>query len=777
MLRWTRKLATKSFPLRISPEITQAIHENVPVVSLESTIITHGFPFPANLEMAREVEHKIRSNGCIPATCAFIEGVPYVGLNDVQIEMLAELKAANKVSRRDIGVTMAQGLNGGTTIAGTMILSHMAGIDVFATGGLGGVHRDGHITMDVSADLTELSRTPVTVVCAGPKLILDIPRTMEFLETQGVFVGTYNDDGRSQVDIPGFFCRSSGVKSPYSFSSWREIASIIHNQNGIMGLSSGNLVCVPPPRGSSLSSEFIEQIIMEANAEAVTNGVKGKDLTPFLLKKIASATDGKSVECNKQFVINNAEAACSIAKELCELKVSGSASEEKQVGFQPSTGLKLFKTKSGNNALEQEILHEKVEKLETKRVADKVDTVIIGLVALDTICSLQQEPIMADSNPGKMTASLGGVGYNVSLAHGYGLENQNIKTTYRFVSAVGDDLAGKSILKGLQDLGQDISGIKVCEAKSSAQYNAILDPRGELVLACADMKIFESTHILEHMKQELKRAQPRLVVVDCNLLAKALDSIFATVGQMPMKPTVIVEPTSKPKLARLGQVNSNRLQVFPNNIVLLITPTVAELEQIHSSFSQRELFDDYDSWFPALDSLGIDSVFREKLTALSLKFPGLKELMKRGTFQQAFQVLPYVPHILVKLGKHGCVLIKLSTNVNDYKSVPTTSQYLPTVTLISSGKTHEDEKKFGIVIEYYDIPEENKHIDIVNVTGAGDSFLGYLSSSLLKENWLVPEIETLEQEWGKWETVHKSQLASGKSLQSNLAISEGILEI
>ncbi|OBA21486.1 hypothetical protein METBIDRAFT_78432 [Metschnikowia bicuspidata var. bicuspidata NRRL YB-4993] len=734
MLRWTRFLSTHSRTLRISPEVTQALQENVPVVALESTIITHGFPYPANLEMARAVERKIRDHGCVPATCAFLKGVPHVGLSDRQIENLAELKTANKVSRRDIGATMAQRLDGGTTIAGTMILSHMAGIDVFATGGLGGVHRDGHITMDVSADLTELSRTPVTVVCAGPKLILDIGRTMEFLETQGVFVGTYNDDGRARVEIPGFFCRSSGVKSPYSFSSWREMASIVHNQNRVMGLSSGSLVCVPPPSETALSSDLIDGIINNASMEALAQGVLGKELTPFLLAKIAAATGGQSVECNKQFVINNAEAACAIAKELGDLK-----------------------TGSGP--------------------VNAVDTMVIGLVALDTICTLQQEPVMADSNPGKMAAGLGGVGFNVSLAHLYGLQNQGIKANLRFISAVGDDLPGTSIIKSLEERTHDVSGIKVYKDESSAQYTAMLSPLGELVMACADMKIFEKEHFATHVGKELARARPRVVVTDCNLLAASLDAVMAACQLMPSRPIVIVEPTSKPKLARLSQVNSANLRVFPNNTVLLITPTVAELEQIHASFSQREFFDDYDSWFPALDSLGIDAGFRDKLHALGLKFPALKDLLKTGTFQQAFQVLPYVPNILVKMGRYGCVLIKLSTNVNDYKSVPTTSKFRPTATLVSSGKPHDDNKRFGIVVEYFDIPHENKSIDIVNVTGAGDSFLGYLSASLLKENWLVPEIESLEQEWGKWEAVYKSQLASGKSLQSLSAISEKILEI
>lgn len=303
--------------LFVSPEVKQALAERTPVVALESTIITHGFPYPQNLEMATLVEQKIRSNGCVPATCAFIKGVPYVGLTNEQIEYLSAQSGVNKVSRRDIGPTMSQGLDGGTTIAGTMILAHKAGIQVFATGGLGGVHRDGHITMDVSADLTELGRTPVAVVCSGPKLILDVPRTMEFLETQGVFVGTFNEEEKGK--IPGFFCRDSGVLSPYSFSDWKQMASIIYNHNNVMGLTSGTLVCVPPPEDSALPSEFIDEIIENANEEAFAKGISGKQLTPFLLQKIARDTQGLSVSCNRELVVNNADASCKIAQELVAL--------------------------------------------------------------------------------------------------------------------------------------------------------------------------------------------------------------------------------------------------------------------------------------------------------------------------------------------------------------------------------------------------------------------------------------------------------------------------
>lgn len=318
----TRLASAKPFrlPLVISDEISHALStKSQAVVSLESTIITHGLPFPQNLEMVQEVELTIRKNGAIPATCAFLNGKPHIGLSSSQLTALAELKDANKVSRRDVGYVMANGQNGGTTIALTMILSSMAGIKVFATGGLGGVHRDGQFTMDISADLTELGRTPVSVVCAGPKSILDIGLTLEYLETQGVFVGTYSKDSKS-VDIPGFYARESGFRSPYAFGSYAEAANIIHNQNNVMNLQSGSILCIPPSVETAMPSEMILKIIIEANEEAKALGISGKELTPFLLGRIAKVTEGKSVKSNIELVLNNARAATEIAKELLNIE-------------------------------------------------------------------------------------------------------------------------------------------------------------------------------------------------------------------------------------------------------------------------------------------------------------------------------------------------------------------------------------------------------------------------------------------------------------------------
>ena len=316
--------------LRLTEEVRNALNLRKPVVSLESTIISHGLPYPQNIDMAVEVESILRDQGVTPATCAFIDGRPHVGLTQSDLLRFAEasqLGKVHKVSRRDIGFVMANKLNGGTTISLTMILSHLAGIKFFATGGLGGVHRDnpGETSMDISADLTELGRTPVSVICAGPKSILDIPRTLEFLETQGVFVGTYNEDkkqvAQNELKLPGFYTRESNVTSPFGFDTLEEAARIVFNQQ-LLNLQSGNVFCIPPPKDTALNNDFITLIIDKANEEAKENRISGKQLTPYLLSKIAKVTKGQSVHANISLVKNNALAAATIAKSYYALEES-----------------------------------------------------------------------------------------------------------------------------------------------------------------------------------------------------------------------------------------------------------------------------------------------------------------------------------------------------------------------------------------------------------------------------------------------------------------------
>lgn len=383
---------------------------------------------------------------------------------------------------------------------------------------------------------------------------------------------------------------------------------------------------------------------------------------------------------------------------------------------------------------------------------------------------------MNDSNPGTLTSSVGGVGYNVSLAYKYSAASLQFPTGCRLVSAVGDDFAGHSILRQLQAKKIDTSAIAILPAKT-AQYSAIVDAAGLLVVACADMAIMEHGDLPPHLARHIAAAQPKLVVVDCNLSARGLDAVVEAAGQLSHRAKVIVEPTSAPKLARVAGLNSARLRVFPHNQIDMITPTADELERIHASFARRELFDDYDHWFPVLDSMGIDSSFRDRMGALGAKNTAMASLLSRGVLQQCFQLLPYIPTILVKLGAQGCVVASLNTSVSDYKSVPTTSPYAPQWTVVSQGREVEEGHYLGVVVQYFPVPTANEKLDIVDVTGAGDLLVGSLSSSLAKTDWLTPQIESLEHEWGKWELVHRAQLASGKTLMSAHAVAPEIADL
>ena len=300
--------------LSITPEIQEALAAGKPVVALESTILSHGMPYPENLSFAAEVEKEIRACGAHPATMALIGGKIKVGLSPEELELMCRGENVGKVSRRDFATYLATGKTGATTVASTMMCAALAGIHVFATGGIGGVHRHGEVPMDVSADLQELARTPVAVICAGAKQILDIGRTLEYLETMGVPV-----IGNQTADFPAFFCRKSGFGVDYAAQSEAEIASIIHAQRGI-GFTAGILVGNPVPEEYALDHEYMERIINVALQAADEANVHGKNITPFLLAKVKELTGGESFETNVQLALNNARCAARIAAALCELK-------------------------------------------------------------------------------------------------------------------------------------------------------------------------------------------------------------------------------------------------------------------------------------------------------------------------------------------------------------------------------------------------------------------------------------------------------------------------
>ena len=299
--------------LKISPEVQFALDNNRPVVALESTIISHGMPYPQNVQTAETVGNIIRDNGCVPATIAIINGVMTVGCTSEEIDMLGRAGiTVPKVSRRDLPVIIASGSMGATTVATTMYIAHLAGIDVFATGGIGGAHRNSEKTMDISADLDELQQTGVMVVCAGAKSILDIGLTLECLETRGVPVVGYRTN-----DMPAFYTQKSGFRVDYRLDTPAEIARAFAVKKAI-GMQGGMLVVNPIPDAYAMDSDYIAENINRAVAEAESLGIHGKETTPYLLDKIQKLTGGRSLAANIQLVYNNARLASEIAKELCK---------------------------------------------------------------------------------------------------------------------------------------------------------------------------------------------------------------------------------------------------------------------------------------------------------------------------------------------------------------------------------------------------------------------------------------------------------------------------
>ena len=298
--------------LDISPKVREALEKGAPVVALESTIISHGMPYPKNVETALMVEDEVRKSGAVPATIAIIGGRLKAGLTKDEIEYFGKKGTAiTKASRRDIPALIARKEDGATTVAATMIIASLAGIDVFATGGIGGVHRGAQETMDISADMDELSKTGVMVICAGAKAILDLPLTMEYLETKGVNVIGYTTD-----ELPAFYTRKSGLKVVWRCDSAKEISDIWRVQKDLYP-ATGLLVTNPIPEEYSMDPEYINKEIDIAIEEMNKLGIKGKETTPYLLDKIQKLTGGQSLESNIQLVLNNARLASSIAIENC----------------------------------------------------------------------------------------------------------------------------------------------------------------------------------------------------------------------------------------------------------------------------------------------------------------------------------------------------------------------------------------------------------------------------------------------------------------------------
>jgi pseudouridine-5'-phosphate glycosidase len=576
-------LFCRNLHIDVSPIVKQGLLEGKPIVALESTIISHGMPYPKNIEVAKRIEKVITDAGAIPATIAVLNGIPTIGLNDHQLESLANRDGQiRKASTRDLSYICSRSLHAATTVASTMKLASLVGIEVFATGGLGGVHRDVEKSMDVSADLVELGKTPVSVVCAGIKSILDIRRSLEFLETQGVPVIGYQTGGY----FPSFFSQNSDCKVPLEVSSALDIASMIMTQKQLK-LSTGMVIGVPNP--NPLEESFINNVIESALLEAERLKIEGSKITPFLLSRIEQLSKGKSLESNISLVLHNAKIGAEIAIHLSQLKkeeqkVTGKkerVNEKVIIDMKPSlvsesspvneTNLSSAVNSSHNNHVESTYHSIKTNLISAPSSSSPLfhrpsnDVIVIGGATIDLIGNVTSTmTIHGTSNPGRVTSSFGGVGRNMSEQ----LSKLGIQVA--LTTAVGNDDSGKSILQNCSDLSIDSSSVlihnnekndvkksvvqsahssssvKETKTYSTARYSAIHDNHGELVIGIADMNIFsllDANYVNNHLKEKIINS--KVVLCDGNVSVDCFVAL-STLCESLNKP-LFFEPTSDHK--------------------------------------------------------------------------------------------------------------------------------------------------------------------------------------------------------------------------------------
>ncbi|KAF2195446.1 hypothetical protein K469DRAFT_722679 [Zopfia rhizophila CBS 207.26] len=732
LLTVRRRLLTNNGFFRVSDEVQEALNSKKPVVALETTIYTHGFPYPNNVALASLLESVVRVNGGAPATIGILDGLARVGMSPEELIRLTESAGKEttlKLSRRDLSYVCGLRLtgkkfNGGTTIAGTMLLAHLAGIKVFGTGGLGGVHRGAESSMDISADLTELGRTPVTVVSSGCKSFLDIPRTLEYLETEGVGVGTFADGRKGNVDFPAFWSRESGIKSPMVIGNEIEAAAIIHAQNSLQ-ISSGLLFANPCPAEAAIPKEAMDPIIHEAIRQADASGASGKDNTPFILSKIKELSGGKSILANRALIESNVRRAAIVARELAIL-------ESKQDQAQGRTFSSISPVQS-NNAPRSEDTSKNAFLRPSQAPSDKtadmssVDIVVAGALAVDFSCDYSPLPGSADtvdpqlhtSNPAAITQTLGGVAHNIAKASHF------MGSSVRLCSAIGDDLSGRAALSKLQSEGIQADGIRVFDQPNrTAQYVAVNNAYRELTIAMADMSILETCGpetIEGTWLSSLSQSKPKCLIVDANWSTETLHT-WLRYGKYVHALTAF-EPVSTAKAARLfaSPSLSDPSAIFPSHLVDIATPNSHELKSLHDTAQRLDLFN-LPAWFRIIDALGIPS----SGLRIALSVSTSPKLVDQGIPQQSIKLLPFIPIILTKLGPKGVLLTKLLKADDPALSSPEETQY------VVSRCRNGDREVGGLYVRLFPPEKILGPSEVISVNGIGDTFLGALASGLVK---------------------------------------------
>ncbi|KAF2659481.1 hypothetical protein K491DRAFT_622619 [Lophiostoma macrostomum CBS 122681] len=759
-----RHLTNNGF-FRVSEEVREALHAKRPVVALETTIYTHGFPYPENVALASLLESVVRVNGGVPATIGILDGVARVGMGAEELIRLTESagkQSTLKLSRRDLGYVCGlrltgKNFNGGTTIAGTMLLAHLAGIKIFGTGGLGGVHRGAESTMDISADLTELGRTPVTVVSSGCKSFLDIPRTLEYLETEGVGVGTFADGRSGSVDFPAFWSRDSGVKSPTTIENEIEAAAIIHAQHSLQ-ISSGLLFANPVPVEAAISKEAMDSVIAEAVRQADASGASGKDNTPFILNKIKELTKGKSIPANRALIESNVKRAAIVARELAVL-------EDQQEEAQGHAISHFIPAMSDSPMVPQRNSRIATPSPEsavpsTPSISKPADVIVAGALAVDFSCDFapilgssdQKDPSLHTSNPAVINQTLGGVGHNIARAiHLLG-------PSVQLCSTVGDDLSGRAALSQLETESMQTSGIRTLPSPNrTAQYVAVNNAHKDLTIAMADMSILESSSpssITTTWLNSLSMTHqtPKYVIVDANWTSECLHTWLAYARSI--NATTIFEPVSTAKSTRLlHSPTSNDSLTMP--IVSIATPNTHELIALHNHAYEHSLFNSA-SWFRTIDALGIPS----SGLRVPLAHTTSPALVDTGIPQQAIKLLPFIPTILTKLGPDGVLLTQVLRSDDDALSSADEAPY------VLARNTNGDTKSRvgGLYVRLYRPEKVLGEGEVVSVNGIGDTFVGALAAGLASGRQVR-------------DVIGFAQKAAGLSLRSRESVSPELVHL
>ncbi|KAI0698446.1 indigoidine synthase A-like protein [Cerioporus squamosus] len=751
----------ESAPIDVHPEVQDALAHGRPVVALETTIVTHGMPYPTNRETAQSVENNVRKAGAIPATIGLIEGRVKIGLEPHELERLADV-AKNptvvKLSRRDLGAAIALKMDGGTTCSTTLILAALAGIKVFATGGLGGVHRGAESTMDISADLHELTRCPVGLVSAGVKSILDIGRTLEYLETLGVPVVSYGPTD----DFPAFYSRRSGYKSPWRVNDPVSAAKILHTHRQL-GMSNGALFAVPIPERYESVGEELQRAVEQAVRESEENGVsrRGKEATPWLLKRVGELTAGKSLASNIALIENTAIVGGQIAAAYAQLA-----------------------SQAPGKASLPHILHEPTasEKATEHRHSTQLPPaklVVIGSAAVDIIARADPMPGVAHPNsnlhtttPGIVSLTSGGVGRNVAEAAHRILSSQSKDLSHSTIllSPVGEDAFGQLLVSESENIGMRTDGLIKVPAARTAVCNMVLDSAGGLTGGVADMDVIRSLEASK-ITEVLDKHRPTLMALDANLSHETLKSLIKYAHKHHIQ--TFFEPTSVPKStvifpAVAAALNGASIARAP---ITFATPNVLELAHMYQEACASPLeLTAHKYWWQVVDNMGLGSNFRLELEQLSRRSAvedgptatgNLSFLVDNGIAQMAINLLPFFQHLIIKCGERGLIAAFRISGEQAHTSAWATqgSNVFARQIVARNGSGSS-----VIVLKHFPpipVPEEK----IVNVTGAGDSLVGSMLATLSRTPDAFETPDSLD------ELVGQAQLAAVYTLQSEHAVS------